>query len=408
MDNFFSLLSRWDLVLPRLARDEPNKKIIRFIEKIPQKTTPLKIFQAFLVILIFCIGQKSSAKIGIEFPTVVLEDTEILLDLKGLHSKTNPLKIKARVKNSENEEKLYQLNPVITKNKKKFKLQTPRVGADTKINLEISGAFVPESTPLKYTVLVLDDQNTRNINTNNPNPVDIPTEMANTGPPGPQGEPGLQGEPGPEGEPGTQGVPGPQGIQGPQGVPGPRGATGIQGPPGEIPAEIPGSKITGAVQSALSLDNNSQKLTLSGIPGSELTLKLSSGTARELELPLKGKTLISESSPLPISKNENYNIDNQNSINVANLNYLVITDSNPYTLDRIEKLIGGQPGQIINLKLNQDVVFYIESQETPDTIQWGRGLQTSYWRLEDKGNILNLLYDGKTWYLLARFSKYSY
>lgn len=408
MGNFFGLLSRWDLVLPKLARDEPNKKIIRFIEKIPQKTTTLKILKTFLVILIFYIGQKSSAKIGIKPPIVVLENNEIQLDLNSLHSKNNPLKIKALVTNSKKQEAIYPLNPIIAKNKKKFKLKIPRVGADTKINLLVSGAFVPESTPLKYTVLVLDDQNTRNIDTNNPNPVDIPTEMANTGPPGPQGEPGPKGEPGPEGKPGTQGAPGPQGIQGPQGVPGPRGATGIQGPPGEIPAEIPGSKITGAVQSALSLDNNSQKLTLSGIPGSELTLKLNSGTARELELPLKGKTLISESSPLPISKNENYNIDNQNSINVANLNYLVITDSNPYTLDRIEKLIGGQPGQIINLKLNQDVVFYIDSQETPDTIQWGRGLQTSYWRLEDKGNILNLLYDGKTWYLLARFSKYSY
>jgi hypothetical protein len=62
-----------------------------------------------------------------------------------------------------------------------------------------------------------------------------------TGPEGPQGNPGAigpQGEAGPQGPQGPQGEVGPQGLQGDPGEMGPQGEVGPQGPPGD-PAPEP-------------------------------------------------------------------------------------------------------------------------------------------------------------------------
>ncbi|MEY3369766.1 MAG: hypothetical protein RLZZ361_436 [Cyanobacteriota bacterium] len=354
-------------------------------------------FVSILLIQLMIINS-IQAKINLGLPVVIPEDTELELNLKDLNSKKNPLKIKAMVKGLENNVITYDLIPHIYKNKKKFKIQMPRVGADTKIIISVSGAYIPENNPLKYTVLIIDSQDNRNIDTNNPNPVVIPSTLANTGPPGPKGDIG------PEGPRGLEGARGPEGLRGAEGA---RGPEGPRGPEGKPPSSIPSENIIGAVTEAKILNNGFQRLKLNGSVDSEIVLKSKHQGVREFDLPSSGLSLISETSALPISKHENYDVENQTFINVTDLNYIQITDSNPSTIEKIESFTGGKIGQVINLKLNQEIMILIDNQENPNTVQWGRGTKAGIWRIEDKGNILNLIFDGNSWFLLARFSKYS-
>lgn len=346
------------------------------------------------VLVAFLLSRSASAEIKLKLPLVVIENSEISLGLNELNSTSNPLTINAIVKNSDSSvETIYPLKPTFTKNQKKFKIQIPRVGADTKVNLLIYGGFVQESAPLKYTLLILDDLNARNIDTNSPNPVNIPSTMANIGQAGERGEKGEQGEKGEPGERGERGLPG---------IPGERG------PSGSSPETFLGSKIIGPVKSAESLEQGSKKLFLGGSADYQILLSSKTPGIRNLELPSSGTSLLSESSAMPIAKNENLDVDTRTSINLSDLNFIKLTDSNPLSIDRIEKLNGAKSGQMVNIQLLNDIDFFIDNQGSPDTIQWGRGSQASYWRTEQKGNILNLLYDGNAWFLISRFSIDSY
>ncbi len=167
---------------------------------------------------------------------------------------------------------------------------------------------------------------------------------------------------------GAQGATGATGPQGPQGPTGATGATGATGPAG------PSGSLTGGT-----INGN---LTVTGTV-----------TANNFIGP----------TPFSVASSA-VDINGQTNVNVANLNYMKLIDSNPGTVDEIFTLTGGITGQRITIHLQNNINFRANNAGAPNTIQWGRGTSANSTRLQFATEAFEFFFDGNSWFLLDRYT----
>lgn len=350
----------------------------------------MKKLWAVLLIYIFSLLSHSEARAKVisNIPSVMIESSDLVFRGRKLHSQSNPLSVKVLVtNNSTNETQTINLPAEFSKKRKLARVKMPIVGTDSKVQLQISGGNVPASNPEKTLVLIIDNPNLSSLDLfdadGNPLP-SIPNNFGNNS----NSSIGLQGPAGPAG---------PAGATGPQGP---------QGPSGTIPSSIPGSSIISAVNNSLKadmLDNNSQRLSLSGTTGQVVVSKANSGQLN-LTLPSRSGTLVTSIDPTPVAVGSTIDVDNQSSINVANTNYVKLIDSSTGSLDTISQFIGGVQGQRLAIEFGNTIKLEIDNTGSTNEIQWGRGVVPG--RLQDAlaGEIYEFVFNGNAWYLMSRYT----
>ncbi len=164
---------------------------------------------------------------------------------------------------------------------------------------------------------------------------------------------------------GAQGPAGAAGSQGPQGPQGATGATGPAGPSGTLT----GGTITG-------------NLTVTGTV-----------TAGNFVGP----------TPFSVASSA-IDINGLTTINVANLNYMKVVDSNTATIDEIFTMTGGVIGQRITIHLQNNINFRANNAGVANTIQWGRGTAANSTRVQFATEAFEFFFDGNAWFLLDRYT----
>lgn len=171
---------------------------------------------------------------------------------------------------------------------------------------------------------------------------------------------------------GAQGAAGANGATGPQGPAGATGATGATGPAGTVTSN------TGAVFNGdVSINGNL-----------DVTGTITAGLI---------------DAPTPSKVGANFDVNGQTAINVANLNYIKLIDSNIATTDEIFTLTGGITGQKVMLHLQNNINMRADNAGTANAIQWGRGTTANSTRILSATEIYEFVYDGNAWFLIARY-----
>lgn len=197
----------------------------------------------------------------------------------------------------------------------------------------------------------------------------------------------------------------PEGLIGKEGPMGPQGPTGPAGPEGPIPTSIPGTNITSPVRESQKIDNSSQTLALSGANGANVTLIAPSSGNMSVTLPNGGGTLATINGPTPIAIAPSAkDIEGTDTIDATNLNYITITDSDTGSIDTLQNITGGSKGQQLILELNADMNFYADNQDSPNTIQWGRGTGIGTTLPASDREMFRFIYNGTAWFLVDRFT----
>ena len=308
----------------------------------------------WLLLLSIISGSFLAAKAGIKtfVPGAFIENRSLPLAIKGLNNKANPLSIKFVVPTLEEGEEDFEVNLPYTFRRGKSKVgrisridfNMPIVAGDTKGVLVISGGAVSPEAPLEFTMLIIDDPRLVLLNPkdNEGNPLPvIPNGIGSATVPGPTGPQGRTGTAGPQGITGKTGVTGSQGATGATGPYGPTGAQGIQGATG-APAFVAGGE---------------------------------------------------------------FNLDGLTSIDVSDLNYLKITDTNIATTDALVSISGGVKGQRVILELGADIDFEVDNNGATDLIQWGRGTLDGDIMPGYTSYMYEFVYNGTAWFLMGRFTE---
>jgi hypothetical protein len=347
----------------------------------------------------------SEARVRSFVPGAFIENRSLILNVREMNTRKNPFKAIYTVPaiNEAEESFSVTLNHRFRRAGKRVDIRMPLVSNDTKGRLILSGGNIPESSPLEYTILIIDDPSLviRNPQDNEDTLAIIPSGLGSSGTVGPEGP---EGPAGPQGEPGPQGLVGPQGAQGPAGPQGPQGAVGPQGP---AATTIPGAGVVGPVNASIQaehLDNLSQTLSLVG-NDSDIVMTTVKVGLLELNLPAHNGTLatLDDLTPVAVS-HDDIDINNRQNINVNNLNFLRIIDSNPATADTLVRLTGGKRGQRVVIELADDITFEIDNQNSPNTIQWGRGTLPGDLMPGFAGHMYEFINNGSSWYLMGRYN----
>jgi hypothetical protein len=338
-------------------------------------------------------------------PAVFIENRNLSINIRNMNARNNPFKARYVIPASNNKEENFSitLNHRIRKDGKKVNIKMPIVSNDTKGILVISGGQIPENSPVEYTILIIDDPvlTLRNPQDQKDNLAIIPSGLGSITTPGPRGPAGPVGPVGPIGEAG------PQGLIGPQGTQGPAGPQGRVGPPGPAATTMPGTGVVGPVNSSIQakhLDNLSQTLSLVG-NNSDVVMNTVKVGLLELNLPAHNGTLatLDDLTPVAVS-HDDIDINNRQNINVNNINFLRIIDSNPATADTLVRLTGGKRGQRVVIELADDITFEIDNQNSPNTIQWGRGTLPGDLMPGFAGHMYEFINNGSSWYLMGRYN----
>jgi hypothetical protein len=346
----------------------------------------------------------AEARVRSFVPGAFIENRSLSLNVREMNTRNNPFKVRYIVPaiNEGDETFSITLNHRFRRAGKRVDIRMPIVSNDTKGRLILSGGKIPESTPLEYTILIIDDPSLviRNPQDNEDTLAIIPTGIGSSGTVGPQGP---EGPAGPQGESGPQGLGGPQGAQGPAG---PQGTQGIVGPQGPAATTIPGAGVVGPVDSSLQaehLDNQNQTLALGGNNSNVILNAMKTG-ALELNLPAHNGTLatLDDLTPVAVS-HDDIDIDGVQNINANNLNFIRIIDSNPGTADTLVRITGGKRGQRVVIELADDISFEVDNQDAPNRIQWGRGTLPGDIMPGLTGHMYEFINNGSSWYLMGRY-----
>lgn len=367
-----------------------------------------RIIVILVAIFLFNI-ETVSAKIRGNIPATYIEGRDLSFRFKNLHSKDHPLKTTVVVKDINGNDLTIDLPVKIASGGKKATVKIPSITGDTKVSFEVSGGMFPESERFKYTMLIIDDPNfkaTGVLDNGDNGASTFPTipagsSLGTAGTVGPVGPAGPEGPRGVQGLTGLTGATGSQGSQGPQG---PQGIQGIQGPPA---TSMPGSGVVGAVDESLQakmLDNNNQTLSLTGSSGASVVLSAPVGSTLNFTLPNHDGTLATLNDLTPVATSADIDIEAISTINVNNINFVKIIDSNPGTLETLTTLTGGQRGQRLVLELDKDLDFEADNLNTANTIQWGRGTAPGQILHGHAGEQFEFVNNGTAWYLFSRFT----
>lgn len=404
-----------------------------------------------LSILTTSIG---SAKAGIRtlVPGAFIENRELTLVLRNLNSKKNPFLVKFLVPSMDNGDDFEVTLPHKFRSAgKRVDFKMPIVSGDTKGILIVSGGDVLPEVPLQFSMLIIDDPNLVLVSPNDNNEdilAIIPNGVGDASVPGPQGEQGEQGETGPQGiqgATGSQGATGPQGAtgaagtngidglacwdlngnrvadlatedlnndlvvdlldcrgdkgdKGDKGDTGATGAQGVMGPQGPVGPQGP------ANVTAESIDNTNQTLVLNG-NGSNITLTAVKNGALNLTLPDHHGTIatLDDLTPVAVGGGD-FDIEGLTQLDVTNLNYIKIIDSDSGSIDVLKKLQGGIKGQRLVIELGADMDFEADNTNSKDRIQWGRGTSPGDLMPGFSSYLYEFIYNGTSWYLMSRYT----
>lgn len=354
---------------------------------------------------LFITQLKAAAGVRTNIPAAYIENRVLSFRHLDMDTKANPLTVNLLVKDKNGTELTIPLK--ITKPKKVVGIQKalvtiPFVSTDTKLIFEVYGGKIKRGdAKTKYTMLIIDDPNSSVVV--DPNDTDGPIAI-----PEGAGVAGSVGPTGPQGPAGPQGVAGVAGATGSTGPQGPAGPQGIQGPVGPAATTIPGSGVVGAVDSsnqAEVLDNSNQTLSLTGTSGADVNLVAPVTGTLNLTLPSNSGTLVTNNSPTPIAIDTvDKDLDGLTTVDVTNLNYIHITDSNTGTLDVLETITGGTKGQQLVIELKAGIKFEVDNNNTLNTIQWGRGTVPGQLTNGNQKEIFHFIHNGTAWFLLDRFT----
>jgi hypothetical protein len=353
-----------------------------------------------------------SAKIRGNIPATYIEGRELSFRFKNLHSSGNPITTNVVVKDASGNDLTINLPVKIATGGKKATLKIPSISGDTKVSFEVYGGIFPKDQRFKYTMLIIDDPNfkaTGALDNGDNGTVIFPTIPAGSSL-GLSGSEGPQGPAGPTGATGATGAIGPQGPAGGTGgtgATGPQGPQGIQGLVGPAATTMPGSGVVGPVDNSLQarkLDNANQTLSLTGLAGANVTLNAPVSGAVNLTLPNHNGTLVTQYDLTPVATSADLDIEGLTTIDVTNINFVKIIDSNPGTIDLLEKMTGGQRGQRVILQLDKSLDFEADNSDTVDTIQWGRGTLPGRVLHGYTREQYEFIYNGTAWFLFGRFT----
>lgn len=362
-----------------------------------------------LIAMLMLNIQAISAKVRGNIPATYIEARELSFRFKNLHSKDNPLTTNMVVKDADGNDVIVNLPITIAKGGKKATVKIPSVTGDTKVSLEIHGGIFPKNERFKYTMLIIDDPNYRvgGVLENGADTTPIIPAGSSLGSVGVAGPAGPEGPQGPAGEKGATGSVGPQGSQGAQGPQGASGPQGPTGPAGPAATTMPGSGVVGPVnksREAELLDNSQQKLSLNGLAGADVRLTAPITGTLNLNLPSHDGTLVTLDDLTPVATSSDIDIEGRRSIDVTNINFVKITDSNPGSIDLLETMTGGRLGQRVILELSTSLDFEADNLDATDTIQWGRGTAPGRVLRGYTREQYEFIYNGKAWYLFGRFT----
>lgn len=171
---------------------------------------------------------------------------------------------------------------------------------------------------------------------------------------------------------GPQGPAGASGASGSTGATGPQGPTGATGPAGTVSSNTGGS-FNGDVDIAGNLD---------------VTGTITAGLV---------------DAPTPARVGADFDVNGQTTIDVTDINYIQLTDSNTGTTDEIFTLTGGRTGQKVILHLQNDINMRVDNAATANSIQWGRGTTPGSTRSLLATEAFEFVYDGNAWFLISRY-----
>lgn len=171
------------------------------------------------------------------------------------------------------------------------------------------------------------------------------------------------------------------GARGPVGPAGATGATGPQGPTGPI----------GPIGPAGTLDSNN---------GANITGDVNINGNLDVTGTITAGLV---DAPTPSRVGADFDVNGQTSIDVTDINYIQLIDSNPATTDEIFTLTGGKTGQKVLLHLQNDVNIRADNAGTANSIQWGRGTTPNSTRSLLTTEAFEFVYDGNAWFLIARY-----
>lgn len=99
-----------------------------------------------------------------------------------------------------------------------------------------------------------------------------------------------------------------------------------------------------------------------------------------------------------------YDINGRNTIDVTDLNYIKIVDSNPGTVEELFTITGGITGQHVTLHLQNAMSFRANNAGAANTIQWGRGTAANSTRPQEATEAFDFMFDGNAWFLMERYT----
>lgn len=322
-----------------------------------------------LVIVIMASGLMNlvQARIRGNIPATYIENRELIFRHTRMNSKKNPLQIQIVASDVNGNELTIALPVQIGRGGEKAITKIPTVANDTRVSFEVWGGKFSKENRFKHTMIIFNDPNLQlaDVLDDENETISIPDQFSPDG---------LIGKEGPMGPQGASGSPGPIGPRGPAG-------------------------------SNTSIDNDNQSLAMSGAVGSNVTLVAQNSGDMNLTLPSSGGTIATLNGPTPMAIDpSSKDIEGGDTIDATDLNYVTIDDTNNTSTDTLQYITGGTKGQQLIIELKEDINFYADNQDTPNTIQWGRGTGVGAVLPGSAREIFRFIHNGTAWFLVDRFT----
>ncbi len=349
----------------------------------------------------------AEARIRTVIPSVAIENAELVFRGRNLDTPENPLTVNILVKNPTTEEtRVINLPVTLSPKKRKATVRIPLVGTDAKVQLQISGGDIPATTPNSNLLLIIDNPNLNSLDLFDDDGNPLPSVPSGFGADGVVGPEGPKGEKGDTGAPGASGPSGPSGPAGATGAQGPQGVAGVQGPAGPAATSMPGSGVIGAVDNSLKaemIDNNVQSLALTGI-GTAVTFTTQKASTQNLTLPSHDGTLATLTDLTPVAISTDIDMEGVETIDVTNINFVKLLDSNPASVDVLKVMTGGIRGQRVILEIGNYLQIEADNLNNINTIQWGRGVTPGRHQDAQTTEMYEFVHNGNAWHLMGRYN----